>query len=147
MVSTRQMTVTGGSGVDDVPFDGASNTIGVSGTSSVATPASANVGSGIIREDDALAAGPSGGILATNGQTLLATISPDRPTTATTAAIINPTSSRSFLGRPPTMRLRPLQLFDLPVEILDTICSYVGYKKVAQIRVVSIFESNGRNQF
>lgn len=31
-----------------------------------------------------------------------------------------------------------LTLFDLPMEILDKIFSYVGYKKVGQLRVVSV---------
>lgn len=37
-----------------------------------------------------------------------------------------------------TDRVRPTNLLDLPMEMLEEIFSYVGYKKVSQIRVVSV---------
>lgn len=44
------------------------------------------------------------------------------------------TVHRNAVGQPPAQRVF---LLDLPVELLDKIFAYVGYKKVAQIRIVS----------
>lgn len=33
--------------------------------------------------------------------------------------------------------MRPKNLLDLPIEMLEKIFSYVGYKKVSQLRLVS----------
>lgn len=40
---------------------------------------------------------------------------------------------------PPT--LEPITLQDLPIEVLEKICGYVGYKKTAQMRMVSLYIS------
>lgn len=79
-----------------------------------------------------------------NQQQVAAALASIRQLSASAMVIIDATSKSLNAGiSSPVVVTKPrfkksLHLFDLPVEILDKICSYVGYKKVAQIRVVSV---------
>lgn len=62
----------------------------------------------------------------------------DTPLAVTTAA--NPTNNdidEDMLDILPIATGNPITLLDLPLEILDNIFSYVGFKKVSQTRLVS----------
>lgn len=148
------MTVTGGSGIDDGSFEAvvAGNPIAVNNLNNPASPPplpppdndhpqQAGDGGGIGNVDHAAAANDVE--VAANNQRVAAALASVRQLSASAMVIIDATSRALHAGIPsPVVVTRPrfkksLHLFDLPVEILDKICSYVGYKKVAQIRVVS----------
>lgn len=151
MVSTRQMTVTGGSNIEDASsFEVAAGNSTAGNSSNNSTPQqpqppppTANndqsVGNGGMMAIDAVAMDAE----AANNQQVAAALASVRQLSASAMVIIDATSRALNSGIPsPVVVTRPrfkksLHLFDLPVEILDKICSYVGYKKVAQIRVVS----------
>ncbi|XP_055372304.1 intermembrane lipid transfer protein vps13B [Condylostylus longicornis] len=58
-------------------------------------------------------------------------------TTARYTSVISTRHSNSQSFSPSTTSASPIFLLDLPIEILDKIFSYVGYKKLGQLRVVS----------
>lgn len=60
------------------------------------------------------------------------------PTTSTSTAIVIPSTFGAEPSRTKNSSPRPPNLLDMPVEILYEIFSYVGYKKVAHLRTVSL---------
>lgn len=145
MVSTRQMTVTGGSALEDGPVDGgpapAVNHPAVQ-PQPPPSPPNDNEPAGGAAANDADAHNDAM-MMDDDSEQVAAALRTVRQLSASAMVIIDATSRalNAGLSMPVTVS-RPryrksLHLFDMPVEILDKICSYVGYKKVAQIRVVS----------
>lgn len=68
----------------------------------------------------------------------LLSVTSDSTTTATNGDIIMGEVATSGSDMSSSVGTRPLKLLDLPTEILEKILSYTNYKKIAQVRLVSV---------
>lgn len=151
MVSTRQMTTTitgpSGSGIvvsatpDDLIFDAvAANS--TESTANIATRAVV-VGAGNATIHGVGAFSPNRANASTKHQQLINNQTMPHSTQFANSATLSHGGQLSVGNALVTSanthsKISTRQLLDMPVEILDKIFSYVGYRKVAQMRVVSV---------